>query len=450
MGSIGDYYVALKQKVDKTSFQEGDKRIKDMETGLKKAGARVKNETNPQFKGLTDNLKKFKAGMASGGASTEGLSKALGVLESGSLGVLGVTGLLAGAFIAVEAGAFKLASSVGKTSQATLAQAGSTGLGIEALMKWHRAAQMIGMDAGTMDSTFASMRGQASQFKTWGELNETQLKNLAMLGEQQGGGKGFVDKWLGMNPEEKVRSVFQIAQGMKDVDKAALLINQTLGSSGESLFWSLSGRNMNLGKLLTDAKSLGMVTTGDIKRSGAFGDEMSQMGVILNEFKTLLGSELARTFMKPLGDFIDWYKNNKDSVRTTAQYVADTVGGPLIFASQGYAGWRKWTAKNDKERSSETPWEFNQETGQFTHMDSKFNQASFDKDLSVQQILSSLNNRGNAIDIFSPATGLNAKEANEQYGDVYYIDGAKVMMSPEEAVILKKIFVDPNRIGIKK
>lgn len=451
MGSIGDYFVTLKQKVDKNSFQEGDRRVSEMEKGLKKAGARVKSETNPRFDQLTKTTKNFSAGFKQGQSATQGLSGALGSLEVGSLGVLGVTGLLVGAFAAVEAGAFKVAAGVAKASQSTVVQAATTGLGIDALMKWHRAAQMIGMDSKAMDSTFAAMKTQATAFKTWGDLSDTQLKNLAMLGEQQGGGKGFVEKWLGMNPEEKVRSVFQVAQGMKDVDKAAYLVNQTLGDAGENLFWSLSARGMNLGKLLADAKSLGMVTTGDVKRSAAFGDEMSKAGVILNEFKALLGSELARGFMSPLKEFIDWYKNNKDSVKTMAQYVSDSITGPVILMTKGVDAWVKWNAKNATERVSEGTWSYSKESNMFSKPGGiTLSRDYFKQDQSLDAILQMLNSTTNPIDVFMPEKGLFSKEFNEAHGDVYYINGTQVRMADEDAKVLKKYFVDPNKIGVKQ
>jgi hypothetical protein len=451
MGSVGDYYVSLRQKIDKNSFQEGNRKIVEMETGLKKAGARVKSEINPRFDQLTKTTKTFSSGFKQGQAATQGLSGALGSLEVGSLGVLGVTGLLVGAFAAVEAGAFKVAAGVAKASQSTIVQAQSTGLGIEALMKWHRAAQMIGMDSKAMDATFSAMKSQATAFKTWGELSDSQLKNLAMLGEQQGGGKGFVEKWLGMNPEEKVRSVFQVAQGMKDVDKAAYLVNQTLGESGEGLFWSLSARGMNLGKLLTDAKSLGMVTTGDVKRSAAFGDELSKFGVIVNEFKSLLGSELARGFMSPLKEFIDWYKNNKDSVKATAQYVSDSIAGPVILLTKGVDEWVKWNAKNQTERMSETPWQYDKDTNLIRKPGgTTLSREYFKSGLSIDEILSFLNSPTNPIDVFMPEKGLFSKEFNEAHGDVYYINGTQVRMSDEDAAMLKRVFVDPGKIGIKK
>jgi hypothetical protein len=456
MPNVADYVATLSLKSNKPTFDMGNKDLERTEKNLRRMGENARQNT-PRFDQFTKGIKIFSAGVSKGQSATQSLTGALGSLEVGTMGVLGVTGLAIGAFAAVEAGAFAMAAATGKANQSLIVQAASTGLGIESLMKWHRAAQLIGMDSTAMDSTFSSMRSQSAMFKTWGELSQDQLKAVAMLGEEQGGGRGFADKWLGMNPEQKVRAVFQVAQGMKDVNKAALLVNQTLGGAGESLFWSLDSRSQSLEKLLAESSSLGMVRTGEVKRSAAFGDEMSEMGAILKEFKTLLGSELARNFMGPLKEFIEWYKENKDGVRSTAEAISDSLGAPIILASKGYGGYVDWLAENAKSRSNESPWMYDESLKQFRHKQGsgyvEIDPSFFKNGLSREQILESLNNKGNAIDMWA-VTG-NVKDRPEAYGDRYYLNGAEIRLEKQEADVLQGIFRDKSwlstsKAGVKK
>lgn len=161
MPGIADYFATLRLNSDKRTFDMGNKDLERTEKNLRKMGEST-GKGAKQTEAFTKNLKNFSSGMSRGGASTETLNKALGVLEVGTMGWIGVAGLAVGAFAAVEAGAFALAAATGKSSQNLIGQAASTGLGVDALMKWHRAAQMIGMDSGAMDSTFSSMRMQAA------------------------------------------------------------------------------------------------------------------------------------------------------------------------------------------------------------------------------------------------------------------------------------------------
>jgi len=457
MPSVADYFASLILKSDKRTFDMGNKDLERTEKNIRKMGEGAR-QNSPRFDQFTKGMKNFSAGVSKGQAATHSLTGAMGSLEIGTMGFIGVAGLAIGAFAAVEGGAMALAAATGKSSQNLIGQAASTGLGVEALMKWHRAAQMIGMDSGAMDSTFSSMRMQAAQFKTWGDLNADQLKNLSMLGEQQGGGKGFVDKWLGMNPEQKVRAVFQVAQGMKDVDKAALLVNQTLGGSGETLFWSLAGRGKGLESLLSDASSIGLLNSKDIKTSAAFGDDLSTVKTIIKEFKDLLGADFAKQFAAPLKNFIDWYANNKEEIRQLADNIATALKVPFEAAGAAGAWVSKTMSGNQKEAANSSKWYLNKDK---TALVNDYSDVTFQRSKygDLESLSAALNKKGNVLEALPNKNAFGFKYSQEDLtamgSTIFNIDGLSVVVSESEKAVWENIAsrarsASTNRIGVTK
>lgn len=229
------------------------------------------------------------------------------------------------------------ATIAGQVAQQELRVAKAVGASSEALSSWKIAASVAGASATGLVGALTSLENKMQHLKV-GQVDQSLAKNLGMLGI----GYGEFSK---MNAEERMRAVYNHANGMKDQQLAATLVGDILGQAGRDYYDSIRLAGKDFDQQVNEARKLQFVTEKNRKEAAIFAMEMRGVKEAGKSIALLFGSEMGAALKPTVQKLKNWLIDNRkqiqDGIAGTVRYVggafnaiAGVIGrvGPYVSA----------------------------------------------------------------------------------------------------------------------
>lgn len=215
-----------------------------------------------------------------------------------------------------------IAGTAGVVETAELKASKAIGIASNELAAWKASAAAAGTSASSLVSEMTSLEQKMQGLKL-GRVDTGLAQNLGFLNI------GYGD-FANMDATQRIKVVFEKAEGMEDQQKAALLIQNILGSASADYYRYLQLSGKSLDSQLIAAQKLVFTNDDSKKKAMLFNAEIKKFGGAVKEMTMLYGSELGGA-LTPLVSHIN------DIIGANREMIAS---GILGFVNKTAAGVR--------------------------------------------------------------------------------------------------------------
>ena len=216
------------------------------------------------------------------------------------------------------AAAIGSATIAGKVAQEELKVARAIGVSSEALSSWKIAANVAGASASGLIGTLSSLENKMQHLKI-GQVDRGLARNLGLMGI------GYGD-FAKMSSEDRMRSVFNKADSMKDQELAATLIGDILGQAGKDYYDSLKLAGKSFDEQVNEARKLNFVTERNRREASLFAIEMRGVKEAGKSITLLLGSEIGAALTPTVRKVKNYLIDNRNAIQKGITGTVQTVG----------------------------------------------------------------------------------------------------------------------------
>lgn len=220
------------------------------------------------------------------------------------------------------------ATAAGALANAQLKTSQAIGVSTSSLDKWSTAAGIAGMNASSLTNSMKQLEDKMQRMKL-GQVDTGLAKSLGMLGIGYG-------EAASMNADERMAAIFRAASAMEDQKKAALLIEDTLGSSAREYYEYLQMSGTTLEEQLDQAKGLVFTTEESKRGAAAFHAEIKGVWAASKSIAALFGQSIAKELTPTVKRIREFIQANNDLIKSGIQgFVKETAN--LINGIMGLA-----------------------------------------------------------------------------------------------------------------
>lgn len=211
-------------------------------------------------------------------ASFNAADAALKGFESTAGKVTRALGFTTGSFLT-------MAKAAGAMETAELKAARAIGVSASKLNDWRISAGIAGTSGAALVGTMGQLEAKMQRLKL-GQMDAGLAKNLGFLNINY-------DDFARMDANQRMRAVFNKADGMQDQRKAALLIQDTLGSAAREYYDYLKLSGKSLDQQLAEGRALNFTTEKSKREAMLFNAEINAVAQGAKSIATFLGSNIA-------------------------------------------------------------------------------------------------------------------------------------------------------------
>ena len=215
-----------------------------------------------------------------------------------------------------------IAGTAGVVETAELKASKAIGIASNELASWKASAAAAGTSASSLVSEMTSLEQKMQGLKL-GRVDTGLAQNLGFLNI------GYGD-FANMDATQRIKVVFEKAEGMEDQQKAALLIQNILGSASADYYRYLQLSGKSLDSQLIAAQKLVFTNDDSKKKAMLFNAEIKKFGGAVKEMTMLYGSELGGALTPLVGHINDIIGANREMI----------ASGILGFVNKTAAGIR--------------------------------------------------------------------------------------------------------------
>ena len=215
-----------------------------------------------------------------------------------------------------------IAGTAGVVETAELKASKAIGIASNELASWKASAAAAGTSASSLVSEMTSLEQKMQGLKL-GRVDTGLAQNLGFLNI------GYGD-FANMDATQRIKVVFEKAEGMEDQQKAALLIQNILGSASADYYRYLQLSGKSLDSQLIAAQKLVFTNDDNKKKAMLFNAEIKKLGGAAKEMAMLYGSELGGALTPLVGHINDIIGANREMI----------ASGILGFVNKTAAGVR--------------------------------------------------------------------------------------------------------------
>lgn len=222
-----------------------------------------------------------------------------------------------------------MAKAAGAMETAELKAARAIGVGATKLNEWKIAAGVAGTSGAALIGTMAQLEQKMQRLKL-GQIDTGLAKNLGFLGINY-------NDFAKMNSDQRMRAVFNKADGMKDQQKAALLIQETLGSGARDFYDYLKLSGKTLSQQLAEGRALNFTTEKSKKEAMLFNREINAVTQGAKSIATFMGSNIAAKLTPAAAKIKEILISNRELIQSGIIGFTDRLG-TAINGIMGFIG----------------------------------------------------------------------------------------------------------------
>lgn len=205
-----------------------------------------------------------------------------------------------------------------------------TGMAVESLSALGYAADLAGVDAGTLEGGIRKMQNAIIDA---GKGNEGLQASFAALGTS-------AEQLAGLSPEQQFAAIADGLAGVDDPARKAALAMDILGKSGAAMLPLMAEGSEGIRQATSEAERLGLVMSGDSAKSAArLSDAMDNLWKTLTRLSQVVGEALAEdvaalatSITSVVVTVIRWVQQNAALVATVGKVFAAIAGvGAVLF-----------------------------------------------------------------------------------------------------------------------
>ena len=225
---------------------------------------------------------------------------------------------IVGASAAAAAALTGIAAAASQLEMESLKTAHAIGVSATSLDKWKVAAGVAGVNAKGLTAEMLNLERKMQRLKL-GDVDTSLAKSLGML-------RINYSQFAGMNAEERMITAFGSASQMKDQQKAAILIGDTLGSAAQEYYQYLQLTGKTLDEELQKSQRL-VFTDDETKRDSLeFMYELKGLITAVKNIGNLLGAEVGKQLTPIIKNFKEIIARNKELIKTGIVGFVEAVG----------------------------------------------------------------------------------------------------------------------------
>lgn len=223
-----------------------------------------------------------------------------------------------------------MAKAAGHMETAELKAARAIGVGASKLSEWKIAAGIAGTSGAALIGTMTQLEAKMQKIKL-GQVDQNLAKNLGFLG------LNYSD-FSRMNSDERMRAVFNKADLMKDQQKAALLISETLGSGARDFYDYLKLSGKSLDQQLAEGRALNFTTEKSKQEALLFNKEINAVAQGAKSIATFMGSNIAAKLTPAATRIKEILISNRELIQSGiigfTERLGNAVNGVIGFAAK--------------------------------------------------------------------------------------------------------------------
>lgn len=242
--------------------------------------------------------------------------------ENALKGMAQTTGKLTAAIGITGGSMLAMAKAAGVMETANLKTARAIGVSSAALDQWKISAGVAGTNASALVSGMAQVEKKMQGLKL-GRVDTGLAQNLAQLGLGYGA-------FSNMDATQRMRAVFSAAGGMKDQQKAALLVSETLGQGAHDFYdyMQLSGRSMD--SILAEGRRLTFQTEASKRSAMMFNAEFNGLTGGLKSMAAFAGGAFGQAFTPAVREIKNLLAANREMIQSGIQGFAQNMAQTVI------------------------------------------------------------------------------------------------------------------------
>lgn len=213
---------------------------------------------------------------------------------------------------------FAMAKAAGAMETAEQKAARAIGVGATKLTEWKVAAGIAGTSGAALIGTMTQLENKMQRLKL-GQVDQNLAKNLGFLG------LNYSD-FSKMNSDQRMRAVFNKADGMEDQQKAALLIQETLGSGAREFYDYLKLSGKSLDQQLAEGRALNFTTEKSKKEAMLFNQEINAVAQGAKSIATFMGSNIAAKLTPAATRIKEILASNRELIQSGIIGFTDRLG----------------------------------------------------------------------------------------------------------------------------
>ena len=222
-----------------------------------------------------------------------------------------------------------MAKAAGALETAEAKAARAIGVGATKLSEWKIAAGVAGTSGAALIGTMTQLENKMQRLKL-GQVDQNLAKNLGFLG------LNYSD-FAKMDSDQRMRAVFNKADGMQDQKKAALLIQETLGSAAREYYDYLKLSGKSLDQQLAEGRALNFTTEKSKTEARLFNQEFNAVVQGAKSIGTFLGSNIAAKLTPVATKIKEILISNRELIQSGIIGFTDRLG-TAINGVVGFAG----------------------------------------------------------------------------------------------------------------
>lgn len=251
----------------------------------------------------------------------DSFKKGIGLLTSipKLLGGLGTTAIgVASAFVSMGA-----ASATALTKLADNARV--LGLSARNLDNWRNAARIAGGDADAFQGSLETLNKSFYDLKT-GKVNEGMIQALGMTGAD-------FSKLQSMPMQQKIATVWEKLEAVKDPDKQKSLAEQLFGKNGQTMLAQMQMQGLKLSDVYGEANKRNLYTDQNYSTALKGKTTLDETVVSMEELFNKIGIEIETALLPSLQNFSKWLRDNKTELQGFAEGVGNVARGFSVLIS---------------------------------------------------------------------------------------------------------------------
>lgn len=213
---------------------------------------------------------------------------------------------------------FAMAKAAGAMETAEQKAARAIGVSASKLTEWKTAAGIAGTSGAAFIGTMTQLEAKMQKMKL-GQVDQNLAKNLGFLGLNY-------NDFSKMNSDQRMRAVFNKADGMQDQQKAALLISETLGSGAREFYDYLKLSGKTLDQQLAEGRALNFTTEKSKKEAMLFNQEINAVAQGAKSIATFLGSNIAAKLTPAAVKIKEILMSNRELIQSGIIGFTDKLG----------------------------------------------------------------------------------------------------------------------------
>lgn len=222
-----------------------------------------------------------------------------------------------------------MAKAAGALETAEAKAARAIGVGATKLSEWKIAAGVAGTSGAALIGTMTQLENKMQRLKL-GQVDQNLAKNLGFLG------LNYSD-FSKMDSDQRMRAVFNKADGMQDQKKAALLIQETLGGAAREYYDYLKLSGKSLDQQLAEGRALNFTTEKSKTEARLFNQEFNAVVQGAKSIGTFLGSNIAAKLTPAATKIKEILISNRELIQSGIIGFTDRLG-TAINGVIGFAG----------------------------------------------------------------------------------------------------------------